>query len=186
MPAEIEPETAVNPSLDSSESSRNLLFDALAAERTPDWGAKEIASHLNGKSGRMSDLQVGMDVLSQKLQNLAGGDFKEYTRLLREVHDHLVDPESKYRLTWDQYNPETGTVSNVMLRRFEGDRPIYRIVQPGDTFSQIAYDHSPNGVLLKTPWEDQLARHNHIKDQNKIFTGQAISLDFPLEYMDIN
>lgn len=124
------------------------------------------------------NLRLAMDSFSGNLRQLEGQDLEKYNRLLEEVADNTADSSHPFRLVLGEMNDKTGTYDNVeVLATKQGDCPVYRIVQPGDTLSAIAKQYVPPKMMDDpSVYMRSLAESNRIADPNKIFVGQAIDL----------
>jgi hypothetical protein len=125
----------------------------------------------------------GAERLSKDLQQLSG-NMTEYNKLLQQVADKIPDePAANPYPSMHNWNSKTGTYKDVSIMSGDG-LEAYRIVQPGNTFNQIARD-TYNG-FVKAAGEDgfqgfdeyrqSLITMNRISDPSRVYVGQAIKL----------
>ena len=145
---------------------------------------------LNKTKDIWDSLRNGSQALSEDLQKLSG-NMEKYNELLLAVKHRIPgEPAANPYINLEDWNSKTGTWDNVSVTIptwIPGD--AVRIVQPGNTLSEIARDKW-NGD--KGTWKsdsmsynymdfmNELVRLNKIQNPNKIEVGQAIALQ-PLD-----
>lgn len=172
-----------------------LLLEAVSSRPAPLNIAKEsqrIADLFDNNRQKEDEsysdrIVKGSIALSSDLQRLTGNK-GDYNKLLKEVADKIPDepamnPSLRFsRNGKDIRNPDNADAVYVM----SGDSlPAYRIVQPGNTFNQIARD-AYNEIVKAAGGEDEfksfeeykndLYQLNLIETPNIIHVGQAIRL----------
>lgn len=128
----------------------------------------------------------GSERLSADLGRLLG-DQQKYNKLLESAADKIPDePAFNPGIDLADWNKDTGTWNKVTVG--SGDSlPAYRIVQPGNTLSEIALDTyhdfaqsaKSRGDNLGFSFQDYMKKvvdMNKIADPDKIYVGQAIRL----------
>lgn len=187
---------------DGQETAENLLnsirMDAgFAAKAKPidiENESQAVADLFDLKTpGKYNDkITAGSERLSSDLKRMTG-DMQKYNKFLQKVADKIpAEPAVTPWLETMNWNEKTGTWDNVVVR--SGDNfDAYRIVQPGNTLSQIAFDTFrdftdlakvfDNGEQVKKEigsnykdYMNRLVEINKIEDPNKIYVGQAIRL----------
>ncbi len=187
---------------DGRESAENLLeavraIDSFSAAQKPiniERESQKIADHFDlSKPGNYSDkITAGAELLSKDLRSLSG-NMEKYNRLLNKVQEKT--PEEPAVTPWIEmgsWNDNTGTWDNVRVR--SGDNfDAYRIVQPGNSLSEISVETYKDSRELaealgiesnlkkemgENPAEymSKLVELNKIADPNKIYPGQALKL----------
>lgn len=142
--------------------------------------SKKIADNLS-HGNNPDKISAAVNRLSFDLKQMAG-DMAKYNELIKAVDFKVADePVSNPVLEYKNFNNKTGTWDNVTIYTYDlekGDRPAFRIVQPGNTLSQIAKDMKGElpEPMTTARYMDYLQKINKMKNPNKIFDGQAIKL----------
>jgi len=157
--------------------------------------AQEIANYFDysKNDGRSSEAMAdGAKRLSNDLQQLSG-DIPAYNRLLKEVATNISNiPPGAMPMTPElklgDIDPKTGSYKNafVYINADSWDsHEAYRIVQPGNTLSQIIKDsyqdllniHEDNLGMSRGEFMQKVIENNNIEDPNKIKVGQVLKMD---------
>jgi hypothetical protein len=126
-------------------------------------------------------VKEGTQCLSSDLKSLSG-NISEYNKLLQGVAEKIPDePAANPNLVLSNFNKSTGTWNNVSILAY-GDQgyptAAYRIVQPGNTLSQLAREEKETLAPSQTTAEyvKYLQAINNIADPDKLVVGQAIRM----------
>jgi hypothetical protein len=140
-------------------------------------------TELFGHGTRSDYLEQGVNRLSSDLMHLSGNPEK-YNNLLEGVSRGIWDePVSNPALVLQDFNRNTGTYNVVTVNTYDAEKggnvdQAYRIVQPGNTLSEIARDlkNDTGGTRSVGQYLQYLQEINGIPDASKIKVGQAIKL----------
>lgn len=148
---------------------------------------------LNVNHGNYSEnITKGTERLSGDLRRLTG-NMDKYNSLLEGVADKIPDePAVNPGIGLKHWNEETGTWDKVVVGSGDG-MAAYRIVQPGNTLSEIALEtykefaemaefYGAEKTFKKEVGADykdymkKLVELNKIEDPDKIYVGQALRM----------
>lgn len=196
------PEQVEQPKSQVHETSARLFEAAMSADDP----ASRVRNNVTKEARSIADLfdydktkgqsfekmEEGANRLSNDLKAVAS-DTNTYNRLLKEVaKDINAIPPRELPMTPEvklsDIDPKTGTYKNayIWINADSWDsHEAYRIVQPGNTLSQIAADsyaeltkvydgESPR--MSKSEYLQGIIKRNHITDPNKIKVGQVLNM----------
>lgn len=108
--------------------------------------------------------------LSSDLRQLSG-NMQDYNLLLKGISYKISDePAANPSIAMDDFNVRTGTWDRVTINTYSDEgipQPLLRVIQPGNTFREIALD-------AKLSIQDLQAMNSNIADPNKLSVGQII------------
>lgn len=188
-------------SAENTEAAKNLLDDLRSsdstqlAERSRKSEAQAIASHFD-QNKHKDDLSESSDDgalrLSLALQSLSK-NMPAYNEFLNNLQDSFDDISTqgypgRTELVLKNFDPSTGTFKNAFIYSHadsSDSHESYRIVQPGNTLSQIAKnsydakvaanDGKPLGYSLKT-FEGFIVEKNGIQNPNDLKVGDVLKM----------
>jgi nucleoid-associated protein YgaU len=129
---------------------------------------------------KYSDAVVdGSERLSRDLKQLSG-NIEDYNKLLKGVAEKIPDePAANPLIDFGDFNQSTGTWDRVSVMAYDGlgNKTAYRIVQPGNTLSEIARDEKAAFPDMTTvEYTKYLQTLNSIENPDKIYVGQALRM----------
>jgi hypothetical protein len=178
-----------------NQEAAGLLFEAAAGKPKPlniEKESQKIANVFDFNTKKEYDnysdsIVKGSQMLSSDLQRLEAGD---RNKLLKSVADKI--PDEPAMNPWIRFSKDGKNVASPdkadNIAVMSGDSmPAYSIVQPGNTFNQIAKDTyrefvkaagSEDALIYKgyDEYRKSLIDLNKIEDPNVIHVGQAIRL----------
>ena len=190
-------------SAEGNETAKNLLEDAKPndnskekSEKVTDKSDAEAFASFFDQQKSDGDLSARMDqgsiMLSLKLQSLAGPNMSEYNSFLNDLQESIkaipnTDYPEKPELVLKDFDQNTGTYKNAYIYVHADSwdsHEAYRIVQPGNTLSQIAKDsyeeavkvnEGPLGYDLDT-YKGFIIEKNGITDPDKLNVGDVLKM----------